>query len=199
MSTTSSVTLWLEAARNGDDVAIEKLWKRFSGRMTGLAKKWLTGVAETFVFDEDDVTVSAFEAFHRAITDGRYKSLKGSDQLWRLLAKITIRKASDRAEAELADKRGGQANIVSLQDLQDIAQEPSAFDPSPELAAQMSEECGRLLALLEDPELEAVALYRLYGYKTEEIAKQMDYSRRTINRMLKVIRLRWADELDGDE
>ena len=106
MSTNSSVLLWLDAAREGDDGALEKLWKRFSERMISHSERWLGRMAEQVAFDADDVTVTAFEAFCRALVDGRYQELRGSDELWRLLAVITTRKAIDLLESEKTQKRG---------------------------------------------------------------------------------------------
>ncbi|MDB5384849.1 MAG: hypothetical protein JWM11_495, partial [Planctomycetaceae bacterium] len=40
-------------------------------------------------FDEEDVTLSAFDNFCRAVQTGRYEDLEGSDGLWQLLATFT--------------------------------------------------------------------------------------------------------------
>ena len=60
----------------------------------------------------------------------------------------------------------------------------------------MSEECRRLLRVLNDPELEGVVLLKLEGFSNDEIAKQFGYSRRTIQRMLALIRDLWSQEVD---
>ena len=68
-------------------------------------------------------------------------------------------------------------------------------EPTPELAAMMSDECRRLLNLLSDPELETVALFKLQGYTNKEVADSMGYSRRTIQRMLSLIKELWSHEI----
>ena len=58
----------------------------------------------------------------------------------------------------------------------------------------LTEECERLVGLLGDPELQQVALWRLEGFNNEEIAAKLKYTRRTVQRMLKLIRQVWVRE-----
>lgn len=51
----SSVLNWLEAARSGDEIALEKLWRRFATRMRSLSEKWLAEGPASPVFDADDI------------------------------------------------------------------------------------------------------------------------------------------------
>ena len=53
---------------------------------------------------------------------------------------------------------------------------------SPEFAAQVAEECQRLLQRLVSPELRAIVLLKMEGYTIEEIAAQQDCAPRTIER-----------------
>ena len=80
--------------------------------------------------------------------------------------------------------------------MKNLAQQQVSQAPSPEFAAMMSEECRRLLRVLNDPELEGVVLLKLEGFSNDEIAKQFGYSRRTIQRMLALIRDLWSQEVD---
>lgn len=195
MSSTSSVIEWLEAARSGNNTAVEKLWKQFSRRMTKLARNWLASVANAPAYlDASDVTAVAFASFQQALSQGQFEEVNGSQALWQLLATITLNKARDHLESELAQKRGGRVNVFSINDSN--AHEHASPDPTPEFAAMMTDECRRLLALLDDPVLEAIALERLNGSTNDEIAEHLDYSRRTIQRMLNAIRDRWREELD---
>ena len=68
-------------------------------------------------------------------------------------------------------------------------------EPTPEVAAQLAEDYERLLAKLEDPALKSVALRKLEGHTTEEIAAELGTSGRTVNRKLILIRLMWQEEL----
>ncbi len=199
MADTSSTRLWLEAARRSDSQALDRLWRRFSPKMTRLAAQWLASRPQFPGFDHDDVTQVAFEAFSAALAEGRYPDVGGSDELWRLLTVITLRKASDLARAESAQRRGGDAVVVSLNDSGLAATPPASASVNPELAAAMTDESRRLLRVLADPELETVALLKFEGYTNDEIAEQLGYTRRTIQRMLNRIKGIWSHEIGEQE
>lgn len=200
MSNTSSVSRWLIAAKAGDSAAVEVLWRRFAKQMESLSARWLERVTPQSVFDEEDVTISAFESFRKALQDGHFDSLRGSDELWRLLATITIRKAGEFLDSEQALRRGGTAVIASLDQsgATNSATLPT-LHPGPEVVAMMTEECRRLLDLLADPELEAIVMWKLEGLTNEEIAYEIGYSRRSVQRMLNRIREIWRNEVRAAE
>jgi DNA-directed RNA polymerase specialized sigma24 family protein len=68
-------------------------------------------------------------------------------------------------------------------------------EPTPEFAAEAAEECRHLMRLLDDPELESVALLRMEGYTVDEIAERLGCVPRTIKRKLRLIRNLWEQEL----
>jgi DNA-directed RNA polymerase specialized sigma24 family protein len=68
-------------------------------------------------------------------------------------------------------------------------------EPTPEFAAQMREECERLLRGLGDEELKSVALMRMEGYSVEEIAVRLGCVARSVKRKLQLIRSIWEKEL----
>ena len=70
-----------------------------------------------------------------------------------------------------------------------------SHEPSPEFAAQVADECRRLLDLLEDGELQQVALAKMEGYTIEEIAEHLGVVPRTVKRRLQLIRQIWEQEL----
>ena len=196
MTNTSSIYRWMMAARVGDSAAVGELWHQFSKRMESLARRWLVRMHAPAVFDEEDVTVSAFESFRRALQKGHYDHLCGRDELWRLLATITIRKAGEYLDAEQTIRRGGKCLIVSLdQSGAGNAATLPEISPEPEVALMMTEECRRLLDLLGDAELEAVVMWKLEGLTNEEIAYEIGYSRRSVQRMLNRIRDVWRHEV----
>ena len=55
-------------------------------------------------------------------------------------------------------------------------------------------ECRRLLEVLGDAGLRAVALWKMEGYTNAEIADKLGCTRRTVERKLRVIRAIWAEE-----
>ena len=66
-------------------------------------------------------------------------------------------------------------------------------DQAADVALMMVDRCRELLAKLNDADLERVVLLKLDGYTNQEIADQMKYSRRTIQRMLNIIKEIWGE------
>jgi DNA-directed RNA polymerase specialized sigma24 family protein len=149
--------------------------------------------------DEEDVALSAFDSFCRGLEQGRFPNLSDREDLWRLLVVITARKACRQIQRELAAKRGG-GNVRNEADLPDAVSDEGLLaqvvgtEPTPAFAAQVAEECRRLLALLQGADLRSIALWRMEGYTVEEIASRLGRSPRTVALRLKVIRRRWQEE-----
>ena len=188
MSDDGSITRWLNALREHDDDAARELWRRYFQRLQTLARNWL-GKRREVVFDSEDIAVSAFDMFCRVIQDGRYPGLGGRNELWPLLAKITSQKARDYRRKEQAQKRTGAHENEMLPTVE-------ANVLPPDIEVMMAEECKRLLDGLDDSLLVEIATFKLDGWTNEEIAIEAGYTRRTIQRMLNVIRLQWQAELD---
>jgi len=128
--------------------------------------------------------LSAFNGFCRAVQDGRYPELNDQDSLWALLVLITRRKAKDYSMREAAQKRASQREDTPLDSL------PGSVTP-PDIEAIIAEECRRLFDELPDQQLVRVAVLKLEGWTNDEIANEMNYTRRTIQRMLNIIRGIW--------
>jgi hypothetical protein len=130
-----------------------------------LARRKLGGAARG-VSDEDDVALSAFDSLCRAAGQGRFPQLDDRDDLWRLLIVITERKAINHARHERRVKRGGGKVRPAGAPDGDSALPPGldrfpAREPTPALAAQVAEECRRLLDALNDDTLRSVAVAKV--------------------------------------
>lgn len=192
-----SVTRWITQLRAGDQAAAGPLWHRYFQRLVALARSHLLRVPRRAA-DEEDVALSAFHSFCRAAERGRFPKLDDREDLWRLLVTFTTRKAAHLVRDGGRLKRNGRAGRgcsgpASNEgvDLELIA----ADGPSPDLAAEMAEECRRLLGRLEDDTLRSVAVWKMEGYTNEEIAEKLACVRRTVERKLRLIRAIWESEL----
>jgi DNA-directed RNA polymerase specialized sigma24 family protein len=199
MQSSGSVTHWLDQLQAGDPLAAEKLWVSYFQRLVALARARLKGVPRRAA-DEEDVALSAFDSFCRGAERGRFPQLHDRDNLWRLLVIITSRKAVDLAQHEARKKRGGvldEAALAGLTDSSAVAglDQLSGGEITPEFAAEVAEECQRLLERLGDDELRSVALWKMEGYTVDEIAAKLGCAPRTVDRKLWVIRTLW--EQDG--
>jgi DNA-directed RNA polymerase specialized sigma24 family protein len=190
MSAPGSVTCWLDGLRAGDAVAAQRLWESYFRRLVGLARRRLRGAAPG-VADAEDVALSAFDSFCRGAGRGRFPRLNDRDDLWQVLVVLTARKAADLLRAEAAQKRGGGRPRP-----RDGGPDPGAVagrEPTPSFAAQVADECRRLLDRL-DEELRALALLKMEGYTNAEIAAWLGRSLATVERKLKLIRRVWETE-----
>ena len=70
-------------------------------------------------------------------------------------------------------------------------------EPTPEAAAQFTEDYERLLARLDDQTLRTIALRKLEGHTNEAIADELGTSPRTVDRKLNLIRKIWEEEVPG--
>jgi DNA-directed RNA polymerase specialized sigma24 family protein len=193
MTSAGSVTHWIGQLKAGSPEAAQKLWEGYFQKMVELARQRLVGLPRRAA-DEEDVALSAFDTFCRGASDGRFPQLADRNSLWPLLVAITANKAVDLLRHESRRKRGGRpaeaggrANPAELEQI--IGREPT-----PEFALQVAEECRRLLDLLDDDVLRSVALAKMEGYTTEEIAARLGCVPRTVERKLRVIRELWGEE-----
>jgi DNA-directed RNA polymerase specialized sigma24 family protein len=194
MGPQGSVSRWLQQLQQGEAAAAQPLWERYFPRLVELARKKLRDAPRRGT--EEDVALSAFDSFCRNAAGGRFPRLADRDDLWRLLVVITARKAAHLARDERRRKRGGGAVQIDTRPEEGLGLEQIlSREPTPEFAAQAAEECQRLLGLLGERELEAVALWKMEGYTVEEIAQKMGYVPRSIKRKLRVIRSLWEKEV----
>ena len=194
MSSDVSVTRLIGMLKQGDRVASQQLWEAYFGRLVGLARARLKNTVRR-VADEEDVALSAFDSFFRRAERGQFPQLEDRDDLWQLLFVLTVRKAINLVHYQGRKSRGG-GRVQSLQDLETLgADQILGTEPSPELAAQMTEECQRLLARLGDETLRAVALWKMEGYTNVEIAAKLGCVEQTVERKLRAVRQVWSNEV----
>jgi DNA-directed RNA polymerase specialized sigma24 family protein len=193
MSAENSVSQWLGQLKNGDPEAAQKLWERYFRRLVGLARGRLQGAARRAA-DEEDVALSAFASFCRGVERNCFPRLDDRDDLWRVLVVIASRKASNLRRHQGQLKRGGglEPGDVAKVALEDIVSQ----EPTPEFAVEVAEEYRRLLGLLADPDLEAVAVCKMEGRTTAEVAERLSCSPRSVERKLELIRDIWQAEND---
>ena len=183
-----SVTAWVGALKGGDPDASARLWARYFRRMLALARKRLGGSSH-LVADEEDVALSAFRSFCRAAEGGRFPRLAGRDELWPLLAHIVAQKSCDLLTHETRLKRGGGVGRAGAAELAEVP----APAPTPDEAASVADQVRALFDRLADPSLKTVALLRMEGYDTDEIAARLDCVPRTVERKLAMIRRLWTE------
>ena len=196
VSQSDSVTGLLDGLKAGDEQVVGPLWNRYFERLVRLAGSRLPRHARRSV-DEEDVALSAFHSFCRRAGDGQFPLMSGRDDLWRVLATITTRKVVGSIRRETRQKRGGGRVLGESGLLDGEAGDGMAAllsrEPTADQAALLVDEYDRLFSLLEDPSLKKVALRKLEGHTSEEIAAEMGVSSRTVDRKLRLIRAFWEE------
>jgi DNA-directed RNA polymerase specialized sigma24 family protein len=193
-----SVTGWIGELKSGEPDAAGQLWKRYFNGLVRLARSKLEAVPRAAtVEDEEDAALDAFQSLCAGAAAGRFDRLKDRDDLWRLLVVITMRKVCDQIRRQHKLKRGG-GRVVPEAALAGLDPDgPGSFEqfigrePDPEFAAMLAEEFQARLGSLSDPGLRQVALWKLEGYSSDEIANRLGCVGRTVDRKLDLIRKFW--------
>jgi DNA-directed RNA polymerase specialized sigma24 family protein len=202
VSNGESVTRWLQGVKAGDSADIERVWNRYFQRLVRLAGAKLPGHCRR-AFDEEDVAISAFQSFCDRAGRDEFPRLTGRDDLWRLLAMLTVRKAAVTMRHQTRQKRGGgrvlgeSAFGVGARDGESETCSGIAMilsrEPTPDDAARFADAFNQLIARLADQTLRTIALRKLKGDTVEEVAASLGTSTRTIDRKLRLIRAIWEE------
>jgi hypothetical protein len=198
MPSEGSVTHWVSLLRGGDRDAARQLWQRYFPLLVARARTALRDRPRRAA-DEEDAALSAFDSFCRGAEQGRFPDLGDRGGLWRLLLWLTARKASRQARTERAQKRGGgkvqtEADLPCGEEGEAALEQVVGTEPTPAFAAQVAEECGRLLDRLGSDELRSIAIWRMEGHTVDKVAEKLELAPGTVYRKLKLIRGLWREE-----
>lgn len=140
-----------------------------------------------------DHTLSATALAHEAyvkLADQRQTNWKNRAHFFAITARAMRRILMDHARARLTEKRGGDADFVTL------GKASSASTPSPEEFMELNDALERLAAI--DPRRAAVVEYRFFiGLKDAEIAEVLGVSVPTVRRNWRSARAWLQSQLDG--
>src|SRR5437868_5157917 len=144
MPSSGDITRWIRRLRAGDRDVIQGLWERYYRAVVALARRRL-GDLPRRAADEEDVALSAFDSFCRAAEQGRFPRLEDRGDLWQILIVLTARKAADLVEHEGRGKRNWHRTVEREEEDGRRLLEMVGREPDPAFAAQVAEECRRLL------------------------------------------------------
>lgn len=198
------ITVWLEGVKRNDSRSQEEIWNAYYQKLVGLARKRLCSVRDR-ESDEEDVALSAFNSFFRAVKEKRLPDLNDRDDLWKILIVITARKVSTKRKRSMAEKRGagkvrGESVFANPSDDEQIGGVAHVMgtEPTPEFAALAAESCEVLLNALTDETLRNIATLKLEGYTNREIAERLGVVERSVERKLSRIRSIWSSKSEED-
>lgn len=108
MPSGGSISELIPGLKAGDEAAVQRLCEGYFQRLVQLASKELRGKWRR-VTDGEDAALSALNSFCERAKRGQFPNLLDRDNLWSLLARITVGKVADYIHREKAKKRGGGA------------------------------------------------------------------------------------------
>lgn len=184
---------WRLASTANDPQLVVTFWSEHQNTFQMIAQKWLDRMLERTTANDSASTATAFEVFCMPTNKTRNESLRGADELWRLTAAIVMCHQQGNDRGTQADGKSGPDPTGDVSS----AQQASAVSIPTNLAELLTGELLRLLKLLADVDLEVVVIAKLCGATDEALGAEMAYTRRTIQRMLRLIRSIWQDELDS--
>ena len=183
--------------RAGDEVAETVVFRRFVDRLIALAASRF----DTWMRDHDDiegVVLSAYKSFFIRNSRGEF-DLADWDELWALLAYITVRKCGKRRRFARAARRDPAREVSWTGGTAVVAWIPDRA-PTPDEAAILAETVEGLFQAMT-PDDRPIVEQILMGYTAKEVAKQLDCSERTVRRVRQRAkrRLRRLIEVGGTE
>ena len=190
-----NITHWIIAARAADPQAAQLIWDTYFRQIMSYARRKMTALPRRAA-DEEDVALSAVHSFLDGIHQGRFLP-RDRDELWKLLATITVQKATAELRKHYAQKRGG--GVVRGESVFDGGPQEANFGIHevmdagnlPALSEQRTTTCTEMLEELPDDSMRQIARMRLEGSSREEIGEQLGISLATVKRRLSKIRQFW--------
>ncbi len=156
--------------------------ERYADRLITLARSRLSKKLARRL-DPEDIVQSACRSFFENAQAGHY-DVRDSDDLWRLLAAITVHKSLRQVKRHSAAKRAvGEESAGRCGILQIVAPEAFSRDPGPSEAATLLEETKAMMRGLSPLHRRIVEL-SLQGHDVDVVAQQNGCSERTVQRAI---------------
>ncbi len=199
MTSSDSFADLLKQVKTGDQDAIARLWRQFYEPLRRLAGRKLTR-RDRRTRDEEDLALSALNAFYRCIEEDRYSSIVDEDDVWRLLVSIVERKTIDHLRYQYAERRGkGQTGGESIFRMRysPLGDQVSGISQFPdhalhhEFQVEFLDQLNAILDKLDDPELRLIVNSRIAGFTNAQIAEQIGKSVSSVERKMRLTRDIW--------
>lgn len=167
--------------KSGDPDVARQLFERYAQQLVGLARSRIQSEFRNKV-DPEDVVQSVYRSFFRRHQEDQL-SVSGWDNLWSLLALMTVRKCLKQIERFQTERRAvsretsGDEAVLFLVDR----------EPTPDEAAILNETVAEIFDHV-DPEDRAIVELSLQGFTTPEISQQLNRAERTVRRLRERVR-----------
>lgn len=194
MAEPESFHVFFSELRRGNPDACKRLLRQYTIRLSSLARANLDERIRGRL-DPEDIIQSVFRSFFRRLNQGELNIDFGEwNGLWSLLAQMTILKCRAQVEFHRAQKRDVRREVVATSVIADDADEladnwePICPEPTPQETAAVVDMIESILrGLPTDQHRQALAM-RLEGLGSNEIARTLGVTVRSVQRSLKLIR-----------
>jgi RNA polymerase sigma-70 factor, ECF subfamily len=194
MSPDSEFRDLMDRLRAGDDAAETLVFRRFVDRLILLASNqfdaWMRDHA-----DVEGIVISAYKSFFIRNDRGDF-DLAGWDDLWALLAYITLRKCGKRQRFARAARRNLARDARASKGSAGVAWLPDRA-PTPFEAAMLNETVELLFKAMK-PDDRPIVEHILMGYTAEQVALELHCSERTVRRVRQRAKHRLKRLVGGD-
>jgi RNA polymerase sigma factor (sigma-70 family) len=177
----------------GNRQAADQLWQEFFPRLLGLIKKRF-GDRPCRLPDAEDIAQSVLASFCRRAERGDFGDDLERQNMWALLNVMAVRRIHKLYRREQTQKRGS-GRVTSEVDVPADGPNGFALDQIARnlSARELDLQCEELLGMLDEP-LQRLALLKLMNHTNREIAEELAWTERKVERKLQLIRLTWQDE-----
>jgi DNA-directed RNA polymerase specialized sigma24 family protein len=183
-----------EAGKRGKEVWA--LWDWLQGEFDRYARSKAGGAARV-VADVEDAFAQACDKILQGIESGELR-LEDRIALRRELQRRTRKELDNIRRRHRTGKRGhGQVVSASSIEGEDVIRNVPSREFGPLTASAAREAYKRLLDALGDEQLQEVVLWKFFGCDNKETGKRIGLSAKTVEAKLRLIRLKWADEVAG--
>ncbi len=174
----------LEAFRSGQMDASTRLYMKYADRLIGMTARKSSSELAAKV-DPEDIVQSVFRTFFRRVEKGQYDVPEGED-IWKLLLVITLNKI----RAVVAYNRAAKRDMRRTRSDAMVEDAVAKADDKDEIAlATLRIVIDELLS--DQIEVnQTIIRQRIEGYDILEIAKNVNRSKRTVERVLQEFRAR---------
>ena len=170
--------------KEGSESAATELFDRYCERLMKLARRRI-GQRMTSRVDPEDVIQSAFRTFFVRVKNDEF-TFQGENDLFKLLVRLTVHKTLRQVAFHRAAKRNPELEAGHGSDAQEMLQQLSTGEATPEVEVTLLDEFERFMKQL--PEFDRKVLeMRLQGYSTTEIAAELKSYDRKIRRVIERI------------
>jgi RNA polymerase sigma-70 factor (ECF subfamily) len=173
----------------GDEAAAREVHRLYTPRLMALARQRF-GPAVRGKVDPESVVQSVFGSFFRRYEAGQFR-VGQWDDLWGLLAVLTVRKCANRRRFHRRECRDvlREVPLAGTGGPDGGGRPPAARDPGPHEAVALAEAVELAVAGLDDRERQVIELL-LAGHTVEAVRAEVGCGERTVRRIRDRVRQR---------